>query len=343
MKPELRTIIPITLEDLLHSDPICQVSGTIPPTIKSPFYRLDEVKHPFNYTECVTLRKNHYLVKLSHVFGSNPKKLIPALGAITTTLEVRTKVIDGRETVVNYGGCKTENTLPPRHERTYAPAPASVTPSTNMAIVIDLETVSLSVDSKIIEVGAVFGDLTTGEIYGTFYAMVAPDNGLNVNRTTSISTLQWHLDTRKTQLGHLPLPELEEYEHGKVLDDVLIEFSKWIDACHKSYDNPQLTKDAVREIRYYSKGPEFDIAKLVHAYEQLSNKEPFNYRAVASIRNFEHLYASVICSKYDKPKETYKNSIADFHSTESVCPHDAFYDAVSEFHFAHLVINQLFT
>lgn len=130
----------------------------------------------------------------------------------------------------------------------------------HIACMIDLETLGTTQDSYILSVGAVWCDLNAPEfsLLKKFYFRVKC--AIQFGRKIDISTVGWHVN--HTRLETL----LENFcLTGETLQDVLL---------HLRARNAE-----IRGVEtYWSKGVDFDLAILDHAYSQLMEAPPWNFR-----------------------------------------------------------------
>lgn len=132
-------------------------------------------------------------------------------------------------------------------------------------VMVDLETLGLSVDAVILSVGAVKFDLE-GDAPSDdgFYGSISIDSNLDAGRRVDEDTLLWWLKqpAAAQQVFH---------EEKQGLAAVLLELSDWLDE-----------DDWV----VWSKGPSFDVAMLEHAYKQACIAVPWKFWNTRCVRTY---------------------------------------------------------
>ena len=134
-------------------------------------------------------------------------------------------------------------------------------------VAIDLETLGTSPDSVILSIGAVAVCTETGQIV-KFYGACAIDS--QQHRTISKSTLNWwesqSADARKAL-------DFAKSDDCPSLQDSLSRLTEWLGDLGKTHD-----------VYVYGNGSDFDIAMLNHAYKQISDFVPWNFRRSRDMR-----------------------------------------------------------
>lgn len=132
---------------------------------------------------------------------------------------------------------------------------------------IDLETLGTSPDSKILSIGAVAVCAETGQTL-KFYSgcSIASQD----NRTQSASTLAWWEGQSAEARKALDYAKSDECP---TLEDALGELTAWLGKLGETHD-----------VYPWGNGSDFDIAMLNHAYKQISDFVPWNFRSSRDMR-----------------------------------------------------------
>lgn len=177
-------------------------------------------------------------------------------------------------------------------------------------VVIDLETMDTTGNSKIFELGAVFGCLLTDRIAATMHRLIDMNN--QTERQLSLSTQSFHQElVNKNPIYGLTRNVCYPYQ----LAEVLIELTTWIKRIRKRYPNVQVITN----------GPEFDVANLQSAYDQLRGEIPWSFRSNQSLRTLKWLNDSFCPANPELEEFSKQNHGLDHHG---------FYDAWKEFKYA---------
>ncbi|MER1434841.1 3'-5' exonuclease [Enterobacter hormaechei] len=138
-------------------------------------------------------------------------------------------------------------------------------------LMIDMETLGVSVSSPIISIAAVYFDLTTGEIGDTFYKVVKLDSALE-HGVVEPSTLSWWMaqpyEARK----------IFSANDASILEDVLKELSLFM-----------LRDDGQEPICVWGNGASFDNAILSNAYRRFGMALPWQFRKDRDVRTIVDL------------------------------------------------------
>jgi DNA polymerase III epsilon subunit-like protein len=137
---------------------------------------------------------------------------------------------------------------------------------------VDLETLNTSPDAVILTIGAVASCEQTGE-RRKFYAVC--NANAQPGRTVSQSTLKWwdgqSAEARTAfDLAHQP--------DAPLLSTALAQLTEWLGDLGKTHD-----------VFVWGNGSDFDIAMLNHAYKQISDFVPWNFRRVRDMRTLYDL------------------------------------------------------
>lgn len=144
--------------------------------------------------------------------------------------------------------------------------PRSFVPKVYMKhVMIDLETLATTADSVIMSIGAVKFNAHNNEIDDDgFYASVSIDSNLKLGRRISEATIQWWMMQPEEAQAVFSEPK-------STLEDALQSMSDWLG------HNKRFA---------WSKGSDFDLPMLAHAYTQLDMTIPwefYNSRCVRTI------------------------------------------------------------
>ncbi len=134
-------------------------------------------------------------------------------------------------------------------------------------VAIDLETLGTSPDSIILSIGAVAVCTETGQIV-KFYGACAIDS--QRHRTISKSTLNWWESQSENAREALDFAESDDCPS---LQDTLSRLTKWLGDLGQTHD-----------VYVWGNGSDFDIAMLNHAYKQISDFVPWNFRHSRDMR-----------------------------------------------------------
>lgn len=132
---------------------------------------------------------------------------------------------------------------------------------------IDLETLGTSADSKILSIGVHAVCAETGQV-ARFYSGCSIAS--QPNRTASASTMAWwegqSAEARKA-LDYARTPECS------TLQEALSDLSRWLGKLGETHN-----------VYVWGNGSDFDIAMLNHAYKQISDFVPWNFRNSRDMR-----------------------------------------------------------
>jgi hypothetical protein len=143
-------------------------------------------------------------------------------------------------------------------------------------VMIDIETLGTSVDSAIIQIGAMRFNMYPdpyAEI-GCFSRIISLDSNTALGRKVDQGTLNWWLDTDHTLFRRM-------LKSGSPLGEVLSRLSWFLMESHY--------------VAVWANGTDFDIAVLKHAYKQcLNTNPPWAYNAVRDCRTIYKLYGHLV-------------------------------------------------
>ncbi len=134
-------------------------------------------------------------------------------------------------------------------------------PNPRCHVAIDLETLGTSPDSVILAIGAVAICAETGERV-SFYSIC--NANAQPGRTVSRSTLNWWNQQSAEARAAFDLAHKQE---APLLTNVLADLTDWLGALGKTHT-----------VYVFGNGADFDNALLNHAYQQISDFVPWNFR-----------------------------------------------------------------
>ncbi|WP_421549774.1 3'-5' exonuclease [Kluyvera intermedia] len=138
-------------------------------------------------------------------------------------------------------------------------------------LMIDMETLGVSVSSPIISIAAVYFDLASGEVGDTFYKVVKLDSALE-HGVVEPSTLTWWMaqtdEARK----------IFSATDASMLKDVLKELALFM-----------LRTDVQVQINVWGNGASFDNALLSNAYRRFGMPLPWKFRNDRDVRTIVDL------------------------------------------------------
>lgn len=145
-------------------------------------------------------------------------------------------------------------------------------PNPRCHVAIDLETLGTSPDSVILAVGAVAICAETGNKV-SFYSIC--NANAQPGRTVSRSTLDWWSQQNAEARVAFDLAHKQE---APLLANVLADLTSWLGDLGKTHD-----------VFPWGNGATFDIAMLEHAYKQISDFVPWNFRKSRDMRTLYDL------------------------------------------------------
>lgn len=137
---------------------------------------------------------------------------------------------------------------------------------------IDLETLGTSPDSVILSIGAAAVCAETGQIV-KFYGACAVDS--QQHRTISKSTLDWW-DSQSAE-ARVAL-DFARSDDCPSLQSTLKTLTDWLAKLGETHD-----------VYVWGNGSDFDIAMLNHAYKQISDFVPWNFRSSRDMRTLRDI------------------------------------------------------
>lgn len=139
-------------------------------------------------------------------------------------------------------------------------------------VALDLETLGTSPDSVILAVGAVAVCEETGQ-RRKFYSIC--NANAQPGRTVNQSTLDWW--SKQSDAARVAFDEAHKQE-APVLANVLNDLTQWIGDLGLTHD-----------VFVYGNGANFDVAMLEHAYKQISDFVPWDFRHVRDMRTLRDI------------------------------------------------------
>lgn len=255
MTPTLKVQIATTL-------PTQDIPEGMVKLIAEPGWAIDNVHDP----ELVIHNQSEVMLKFSKTVGF--VELTLHVNDYTTLL---TRVFVYRLIDSNwnrYGGCRYEIILPPQPNSVLDRLKTAKLP----VVFIDVEAKAQSSNSLMTSVGAVCGDLATGEVF-TWFQTELPAL-YQQHRDVELATCKWWLQV----YSEIPLlRDLETLRTESLPSDVaeaILQLNRWFD---------QLG-EFKREVEVFANGPEYDAANLDSLYRQLDSQLPWKFRRNQSVR-----------------------------------------------------------
>lgn len=150
-----------------------------------------------------------------------------------------------------------------------------------LIVTVDIESTDTAVTSKVLTIGAVAGNILTGDVLGEFYQRI--DLNSQPERTSSQSTLDFWQD----MLTQFPLAHKECFDptlERVSLETALTGFNDFVTSMGK-FAPAHIQDDKRRDnIHVYGNGPEFDNAILTHAMDAMGMRTAWKYGANQSLR-----------------------------------------------------------
>lgn len=138
-------------------------------------------------------------------------------------------------------------------------------------LMIDMETLGVSVTSPIISIGAVFFDPEIGVIGETYYRVVKLDSAL-AHGQIEPRTLSWWMGQSNEARAIFSTTDAVS------LDVVLQQLGEFI----RNESNP-------KTVHVWGNGPSFDNAILAHAYQKMGFDLPWSFRNDRDVRTITDL------------------------------------------------------
>ena len=159
-------------------------------------------------------------------------------------------------------------------------------------LVIDLETLGTSVDSAILQIGAVGFSLFHEETCH-FNEVISLQTNLLSGRTVNESTLKWHINENNKNFL-----ELLNCGNALSLNNALLKFKYFM-----------IEKFNCDEVFVWGNGPDFDNAILADAFSKNFLSLPWNFRNNRCYRTLKHLCPSSGDRKMNKEHDAFKDAI----------------------------------
>jgi hypothetical protein len=189
-----------------------------------------------------------------------------------------------------------------------------VVPKNFRAVFLDIETFSTEVDARIMSVGLVYGDLTTGDVIDRAQYNITEED--QMDRSVSTGTLEfWERQDRDNPHART-INCMNQLNTVDELLDMIDEFMK------------DKQKTAV-----FGNGPEFDNAIIAHLYQSRGRKVPWRYGDNQSVRTMVLLGRLFgIDPKY---------VVIEKRKQAGVIDHTAVGDALMEFEYCSIIYREL--
>lgn len=181
-------------------------------------------------------------------------------------------------------------------------------------IMVDLETLGLTADNPVIQIGALAFNLNTGEKYGDFVEYCKLDT---VESDTAISTgtYQWWLDTNAVLLQQLLAKGVES---GNTEKQMIQKFVDWVDEVAFKNKVPRAN------IHLWGNGMLFDNAIIQGKCKRYDIIYPIYYYNDRDVRTIVDLFCM-------KSGMTQKELVAGFKNASGLVQHDALNDCRIQF------------
>lgn len=184
-------------------------------------------------------------------------------------------------------------------------------------ITVDIETTDTEVTSKVAAIGAVAGNVLTGEVVDSFYCAIEFQGIHQPNRTSSQSTLDFW-EKQKT-LSPEAYKEMFDPDVKRLsLDEALKSLNGFYTLIN--------TKAGKYDVGMFGNGPEFDNAILAHAMGELNITPAWRHGANQSVRTAVYLQRLLMGEDSKR-------------SGRAKIPHHALSDAEHEFEYMHEIIS----
>lgn len=151
-------------------------------------------------------------------------------------------------------------------------------------IMVDLETLGVTANEPLIQLGAIAFDIETGEPVATLVRHIA----LNEIAPISASTLKWWLDTDKELLTHL----LKSGDTSE--EDALRRFSRWVGSTAAQFGVDK------KQVYLWGNGILFDNYMLREKMKSYGIEYPIYYRNDRDVRTVVDVYEGLTGQSYEK-------------------------------------------
>lgn len=138
-------------------------------------------------------------------------------------------------------------------------------------LMLDIETLGISIPSPIISIAGVFFDIKTGEVGDSFYSVIALESALEYGKIDS-RTLQWWF---------------KQSSEARSVFDQKNSFS--LEHTLKTFSTFLLEKNTSKNLCVWGNGSCFDNAILANAYDKLGIPLPWNFRNDRDVRTIVDL------------------------------------------------------
>lgn len=141
-------------------------------------------------------------------------------------------------------------------------------------VMIDLETMSSEKDAAIVSIGAVqFGNLMDPDVSPQFYGKCDPQSSEAAGLHVSKETMAWW-DKQD------PVIRAETFSGTDSISSLLMDFEAWM---VKTFGGV----DTLQTVELWSRGSDFDLVVLPHAFCKVLGYYPFNFRMHRCHRTLE--------------------------------------------------------
>lgn len=165
-------------------------------------------------------------------------------------------------------------------------------------VMIDIETLSTSKNAVILSLGAVFFDITSGQLGSSFYYTISRESCWEYGLEEDCETLRWWIDQSEEARAVLTCPDADD------LPQVLHDFAGWLGENTPEDQHPEI----------WGNGPSFDNAILDNAFKACGIKTPWRYsneRCVRTIVKLGRDLLGIDPKKTIERKGTHHHALAD--------------------------------
>lgn len=165
-------------------------------------------------------------------------------------------------------------------------------------VMIDIETLSTSKNAVILSLGAVFFDITSGQLGSSFYYTISRESCWEYGLEEDGETLCWWSEQSEEARAVLTCPDADE------LPQVLQDFVGWLGENTPEDQHPEI----------WGNGPSFDNAILDNAFKACGIKTPWRYsneRCVRTMVNLGRQLLNIDPKKTIERVGTHHHALAD--------------------------------
>ena len=169
-----------------------------------------------------------------------------------------------------------------------------------MNVMIDLETLSTSIDAVIIRIAAIAFDIKTGELLKEFDMKVNAKSCLDIGLKISEETIKWWINQDTKIINDTLVTSLMSSEND--IKDVLSEFTEFINKLRETYKN----------VYIWGNGISSDNIWIRESYHKCNMKLPWKYYEDRDLRTIVYIGDHIGNKSYkDIPFEGVKHNPID--------------------------------